>query len=349
MIAAEGARARAAPRRARTWCRSRRRPSRSGPAGIRRYGAVFGRRNGSGGVPIATGCRTDPSTPIRPSTRCDASSRPRIGSRPFGVLCNVTSCHECRRVEAPFSPGAGRDDRAGARRRRAHDLGREPVPLDGHCLEEIGEHAGPPAASSRRSEPGAPGHPEYRCNSQLSGRLTKSSPPSVRTPASSALERLASGLVTWPSRPTAEPHHGRQSEGSRSPGSQRPPSCKPVVVRIVELGADLYPNGKHDHARTASWSARSRSWLTPCGPRPAGVAPASMSCEPDHDSKGGYMKAERLDGQPTGLQRRVPGLVTMRTYQAALAALRPRGRRRAGGDPGPPGHGLRRAGRAARR
>ncbi len=28
------------------------------------------------------------------------------------------------------------------------------------------------------------------------------------------------------------------------------------------------------------------------------------------------MKAEQLDGQPTGLQRRVPGLVTMRTYQA---------------------------------
>src|SRR4051794_37154981 len=42
-----------------------------------------------------------------------------------------------------------------------------------------------------------------------------------------------------------------------------------------------------------------------------------MSCEPDDERKSGVMTAERLDGQQSGLQRYVPGLVTMRSYQAS--------------------------------
>ena len=61
-------------------------------------------------------------------------------------------------------------------------------------------------------------------------------------------------------------------------------------------------------------------------------------------SHGRVMKPERLDGQPTRLQRHVPGLVTVSTYQAGwlrsdlVAGVVP------GGHPGTPGHGLRRAG-----
>src|SRR4051794_5057156 len=42
-----------------------------------------------------------------------------------------------------------------------------------------------------------------------------------------------------------------------------------------------------------------------------------MSCEPDDDRKSGVMTAERLDGPQSGLQRYVPGLLTMRSYQAS--------------------------------